>query len=87
MIVLANHNGRKIRDYRLLPEEERALKLQELIRILQDIQAKFGAEEAIVKSGCWDDNAYDGTKVDGVRYIKDMNTGKDLSETVFIMTE
>lgn len=89
MIVLAKHDRYKRQDYRLLPDdaEGSCLKLQELIRILEDIQDRFGAGDAIVKTGIWDDNAYDGSAASGVRFIKDDTEQGEEVETVFIMAD
>lgn len=63
------------------------MKLYELMDALQGIIEGYGAGNAEVAVEGWDDNAYDGNKIVGTRFISDQEHNKEECQTVFIVTE
>lgn len=63
------------------------MKLYELVDALQEIIDGYDASNAEVAIEGWDDNAYDGDKVIGTRFLSDREYNKEENQTVFIITE
>lgn len=54
---------------------------------LQGIIDGYDADNAEVAVEGWNDNAYDGNKIVGTRFISDQEHNKEERQTVFIVTE
>lgn len=60
------------------------MKLGDLLVVLNDIKDRFDAYNADVIVEGWDDNAYDGDAIEGVRVIIDDEAGQRKT-TVFVI--
>ena len=62
------------------------MKLKQLINMLSQIDMAL-SDDPDVAAEYWDDNMYDGDRVEGVRLVQDMDIDKsETHTTVFIVT-